>query len=69
MKPKYSLHSCIWRLEQRLQKLKKRGRIVGFFNYLFNESNQFEKEADEIETAIVYLKQYYIMLNKTDNTL
>lgn len=69
MKPKYSLYGCIWRLEQRLLKLKKRGRIVGFFNYVFGESNQIEKEADEIETAIFYLKQYNVIINKTDNTL
>ncbi len=68
-KPNYSLHTCIWRLEQRLLKLKKRGRMIGLINYMFNESIESEKEADEIETALVYLREYYILVNKTDSKL
>lgn len=67
MKPKYSLKSCILRLEQRLLKLKKRGRMTDFFSYLFIEPNQSEKEADEIEAALIYLKQYETFLYKTDS--
>lgn len=69
MKPKYSLHSCIWRLEKRLLKLKKKSRMTDFFSYLFIEPNQSEKEADEIEAALLYLKQYESILYKTDSEL
>jgi len=41
--------------------------MTDFFSYLFIEPNQSEKEADEIEAALIYLKQYETFLYKTDS--